>query len=41
MGFYHPATILKDAQRHGLLVNAIDVTRAEWNWHWSLTQAQS
>lgn len=30
MGFYHPATIVKDAQRHGLKVRAIDVTRSQW-----------
>jgi error-prone DNA polymerase len=31
MDFYHPATFLKDAQRHGLRVKPIDVTRSEWN----------
>ena len=31
MGFYSPATIVKDAQRHGLKVKSIDVTRSEWN----------
>ena len=31
MGFYSPATIVKDAQRHGLKVRTIDVTRSEWN----------
>src|SRR5579864_4098254 len=30
MGFYHPATIVKDAQRHGLHFKPIDVTRSEW-----------
>ena len=30
MGFYHPATLVKDAQRHGLRVLPIDVTRSEW-----------
>ncbi len=30
MGFYRPATIVKDAQRHGLKVLPIDVTRSEW-----------
>jgi len=30
MGFYHPATIVKDAQRHGLRMLPIDVTRSEW-----------
>ena len=31
MGFYHPATIVKDAQRHGLKVLPIDVMKSEWN----------
>jgi error-prone DNA polymerase len=30
MGFYHPATIVKDAQRHGLKVLPIDVTKSDW-----------
>ena len=30
MGFYHPATIVKDAQRHGLKVLPIDVLKSEW-----------
>jgi error-prone DNA polymerase len=30
MGFYHPATIVKDAQRHGLKVRPIDVTCSDW-----------
>jgi error-prone DNA polymerase len=30
MGFYHPATIVKDAQRHGLKFKPADVTRSEW-----------
>ncbi|MDP8990374.1 MAG: error-prone DNA polymerase, partial [Acidobacteriota bacterium] len=30
MGFYHPATLVKDAQRHGLHFRPIDVTRSEW-----------
>jgi len=30
MGFYHPATIVKDAQRHGLTIHPMDVTRSEW-----------
>src|SRR5437879_2293864 len=30
MGFYHPSTLVKDAQRHGLLVKAIDVMRSDW-----------
>jgi len=31
MGFYHPATLVKDAQRHGLHFKPIDVMRSEWN----------
>jgi error-prone DNA polymerase len=30
MGFYRPATIVKDAQRHGLKVLPIDVMNSEW-----------
>ena len=30
MGFYHPATLVKDAERHGVRVLAIDVTRSDW-----------
>ncbi len=30
MGFYHPSTILKDAQRHGLKVRPIDVACSGW-----------
>jgi error-prone DNA polymerase len=30
MGFYSPATITKDAQRHGLKMLPVDVTRSEW-----------
>jgi error-prone DNA polymerase len=31
MGFYSPATIVKDAQRHGLKMLPVDVTCSEWN----------
>ena len=31
MGFYHAATIVKDAQRHGLEIRPIDVTRSSWD----------
>jgi error-prone DNA polymerase len=31
MGFYSPATLVKDAQRHGLIVKPIDVTRSDWS----------
>jgi error-prone DNA polymerase len=30
MGFYSPAVLIKDAQRHGLRVRPIDVLRSEW-----------
>ncbi len=30
MGFYHPSTIVKDAQRHGLEVRPVDITRSGW-----------
>jgi len=31
MGFYSPATIVKDAQRHGLRLLPVDVTCSDWN----------
>jgi len=31
MGFYHPATLIRDAQRHGVRVLPIDVTRSGWD----------
>jgi error-prone DNA polymerase len=30
MGFYHPATLVKDGQRHGVRLRAVDVTRSHW-----------
>jgi DNA polymerase III alpha subunit len=30
MGFYQPFTLVKDAQRHGLVVKPVDVTRSNW-----------
>ncbi|MBC8167806.1 MAG: error-prone DNA polymerase, partial [Bryobacteraceae bacterium] len=30
MGFYHPATLVKDAQRHGLRVLPVDITKSDW-----------
>lgn len=30
MGFYQPATLVKDAQRHGLKVRPVDITRSDW-----------
>ena len=31
MGFYAPAILIKDAQRHGLRVLPVDVTESEWD----------
>jgi error-prone DNA polymerase len=31
MGFYSPATLVKDAQRHGVAIRPIDVARSEWD----------
>ena len=31
MGFYSPATLIKDAQRHGLRLRPIDVARSDWD----------
>jgi error-prone DNA polymerase len=31
MGFYHPMTLVKDAQRHDVKVLPIDVTRSDWS----------
>jgi error-prone DNA polymerase len=30
MGFYHPATLVKDAQRHGVHFHSIDVQQSNW-----------
>jgi error-prone DNA polymerase len=30
MGFYHPATLVKDAERHGVRVRPIDVNESAW-----------
>jgi error-prone DNA polymerase len=30
MGFYHPATLVKDAQRHGVRFASIDVQESDW-----------
>ena len=32
MGFYHPAVLIKDAQRHGLRVLPVDITRSGYLW---------
>ena len=31
MGFYHPATLVKDAQRRGVRFAAVDVQTSDWN----------
>ena len=31
MGFYHPMTLVKDAQRHGVCFRPVDVTRSGWD----------
>jgi error-prone DNA polymerase len=30
MGFYHPATIVKDGQRHGVVFRPVDAARSAW-----------
>jgi error-prone DNA polymerase len=34
MGFYHPSTLVKDAQRHGVKVLPIDVNHSGWACRW-------
>jgi error-prone DNA polymerase len=34
MGFYHPATLVKDAQHHGTRVLPIDAVRSGWMCRW-------
>ncbi len=34
MGFYHPATLVKDAERHGVESRPIDVRRSGWDCSW-------
>src|SRR6185503_17612287 len=34
MGFYHPATLVKDAQRRGIVMRPIDVGVSGWNCRW-------
>jgi error-prone DNA polymerase len=41
MGFYHPATIVKDAQRHGLKVLPMDVTKSDWKCTLELSAVSS
>src|SRR5262249_48321507 len=30
MGFYHPATLVKDAERHGVAFRPVDVAHSDW-----------
>jgi error-prone DNA polymerase len=41
MGFYHPSTIVKDAQRHGLRVKPVDVMCSAWDCTIEHDQSQS
>jgi error-prone DNA polymerase len=34
MGFYHPSTLVKDAQRHGVEFRPIDVQHSGYRCHW-------
>jgi error-prone DNA polymerase len=34
LGFYHPATLVKDAQRAGVEVHSVDVNRSGWRCRW-------
>jgi len=34
MGFYHPATLIKDAQRHNVKVLPVDVNKSGWMCRW-------
>jgi DNA-directed DNA polymerase III (polc) len=34
MGFYHPATLIKDAERHDVTVLPIDVNHSGWHCRW-------
>ncbi|MGH9399923.1 MAG: OB-fold nucleic acid binding domain-containing protein, partial [Thermoanaerobaculia bacterium] len=34
MGFYHPATLVQDAQRHGVAIRPIDAARSGWMCRW-------
>jgi error-prone DNA polymerase len=34
MGFYHPATLIKDAERHGVKIFPVDVNKSGWKCRW-------
>ncbi len=41
MGFYHPASLVKDAQRHGVAVLPIDVNFSGWRCLWEELKSKS
>jgi len=41
MGFYHPASLVKDAQRHGVAVLPVDVNFSSWRCSWEELEGQS
>jgi error-prone DNA polymerase len=41
MGFYHPATLVKDAQRHGVEARPVDVNASGWNCRWEASPPPS
>ncbi|MEO8196199.1 MAG: OB-fold nucleic acid binding domain-containing protein, partial [Thermoanaerobaculia bacterium] len=41
MGFYHPASLVKDAQRHGVAVLPIDVNSSGWRCSWEELKSKS
>ena len=41
MGFYHPASLVKDAQRHGVTVLPIDVNFSQWRCVWEKLKSKS
>jgi len=38
MGFYHPATLVTDARRHGVEVRPIDINHSGWRCRWEETE---
>jgi error-prone DNA polymerase len=40
MGFYHPATLVRDAQRHGVEIRPIDAQKSGWRCRWEDRQAE-
>jgi len=40
MGFYHPATLVKDAQRHHVAIHPIDVSRSGFGCRWEGTRQE-